>query len=165
MRESEKISTALGFLVAIVMAGVMFAASGLMFAEFSWATDKSGILGDVHATLLVWRRDVYAALLIGLLGSALVTLLVGVPAFAVLRRLDLVRWWSAVATGFVSGAIVAIKTKWPEHGFADVLELKNWSAYAVCRVLAFGAMGGIPAFTFWFIWKRGRAGPLERDGA
>jgi hypothetical protein len=40
--------------------------------------------------------------------SALATLIFGVPVFRALRRLELIRWWSALTAGLVIGVLMAV---------------------------------------------------------
>ena len=119
--------------------------AGALFSAFTWVTDKSGIRSLEYAQSL---------LLVGLLFSSLVTVVIGVPAFLILRRFKLVYWWSAVIGGFLLGSVVGFKTESPEGRFADLLESKNWSLYLASKILTLGAIGAVSAFSFWLIWKK-----------
>jgi hypothetical protein len=145
MRETT--SAVIGFLVAPLIAGVMY-------AVFSCAVDGLAAhdLGYFEAMLLI-----------GVMFSGLVTIALGVPAFLVLRRLKLVRWWSAVAGGFAIGAFIGVSLQWPNLG---ALPFNDWIGWAVRNFLALGSIGALSAFVFWLIWKRGLAGVVgQADGA
>lgn len=67
----------------------------------------------------------------------------GVPAFLLARYLRLIRWWSAVGVGIVSGAIVAVLVA--IQGTVDVQDF-----------VIFCPLGGASGLTFWLIWKQGQ---------
>jgi hypothetical protein len=75
-------------------------------------------------------------------GSAVPTLLLGIPAFLVLSRFDAVRWWSAllvgVVIGMVAGAVLGVR-------FIGPLGL-----------LVMACAGAVSALTFWLIWRCGK---------
>jgi len=79
--------------------------------------------------------------------SLFFTLVLGLPVFLLLRRLSLVRWWSALAAGIAIGAIVA--------------SLVQGSTFLSVEVAGFGAaLGAGEAMLFWFVWLSSR--PKER---
>jgi putative effector of murein hydrolase LrgA (UPF0299 family) len=75
--------------------------------------------------------------------SAAVAALFGAPIFFWLRRINLVRWWSALITGFVVGAVMALVVRLP-------------SLAHMREILLLGLEGAVSAFVFWLIWKQGR---------
>jgi hypothetical protein len=75
--------------------------------------------------------------------STMLAVLMGLPAFYLLRHLRLIRWWSVIIAGFIIGAIVALSR----------LEL---SIFLVQDILIMGSSGGAAGFVFWLIWSRGR---------
>jgi hypothetical protein len=72
-----------------------------------------------------------------------VAVLLGGPIFLALSRINLVRWWSALAAGFLVGAIVAVL-------------VRLQSAVHVQEVLLLGFEGALCGIVFWVIWKQGR---------
>lgn len=82
---------------------------------------------------------------IGYLFSAAVTGLLGVPLFLLARRLNLVRWWSAVMAGSAIGIAGSIAFQWPNIG-----EI-NSSANVI-----YALTGALAAFVFWVIWTFGQ---------
>jgi hypothetical protein len=75
--------------------------------------------------------------------AAVVTVLLGIPAFLLLLRFKLVRWWSALGAGFLIGALVALIMRSP-------------NAIQPRDVLVFAPTGAASALSFWLIWKLGR---------
>ena len=67
-------------------------------------------------------------------------LLLGLPLFLLLRRFRLVRWWSAIASGLVIGALVAVITRAP-----GVVKPGDF--------IVMVPLGGATAFLFWLIWR------------
>ena len=61
----------------------------------------------------------------------------GIPAFALGLHLKLIRWWSALITGAVIGAVLCVG-----------------DPYALLTMCPLGA---VSALTFWLIWKCGCA--------
>ncbi len=74
--------------------------------------------------------------------SAFATLLFGVPAFYVLRRLKMIRWWSALLSGCAIGAIMAVVIRLPSLPMCDDIYIMSLA----------GAASG---FVFWVIWRLG----------
>ncbi|WP_143154133.1 hypothetical protein [Rhodanobacter sp. OK091] len=68
--------------------------------------------------------------------------LFGVPAYFLLRRKNLVRWWSSLFIGLLVGALMA-----------TVIRLPNQPRVEDLLVMALtGALAGL---VFWLIWSRG----------
>jgi hypothetical protein len=72
--------------------------------------------------------------------SAVATLLLGVPAFLIFLRLDLIRSWSGAGAGAVVGAVMGVAVQ-P-------------TPLQVYTVAIMAAMGSLSGFTFWLIWSR-----------
>jgi len=84
------------------------------------------------------------------------TLLFGVPIFLVLRRFNLVRWWSCAVAGVVIGALVAEMILPDAAGADDRIRFLSLCA----------AVGALSGFAFWAIWRRGiTAAVHENAGA
>ena len=79
--------------------------------------------------------------------SIIFTLLFGVPIFLVLRRFNLVRWWSCALAGVAVGALVAEMILPDGAGASDRI-----SFLSLC-----GAVGAVSAVGFWAIWRKGVA--------
>jgi hypothetical protein len=67
----------------------------------------------------------------------------GAPIFFLFLYFKLVRWWSAIAGGFVTGALMPVLLHLPY--IASVQE-----------ILSEGSVGAISGLGFWLIWRRGR---------
>ncbi|MCB0188460.1 MAG: hypothetical protein KDE31_29520 [Caldilineaceae bacterium] len=74
--------------------------------------------------------------------SAAATVLLGLPAFFVLKPFRPGRWWAALAVGFVIGVVVAITVQLPSISDLKVLPI-------------YGSLGAVSALVFWLIWKCG----------
>jgi hypothetical protein len=79
--------------------------------------------------------------------SAGFVFLLGVPAYFLLRRLNVIRWWSTLATGFILGAIPMAILTWPLR----YPELKtNASVNGVQTVI-----DGVPTMAGWLQFLEG----------
>jgi RHS repeat-associated protein len=86
--------------------------------------------------------------------SAMATVLLGLPAFFLLLRFRIIRWWSVVVGGLVIGALMGTLVGAPNH-----TQLPN--------VLLMAATGAASALGFWLIWgdrDRGVRYPEMDDG-
>jgi hypothetical protein len=63
-----------------------------------------------------------------------------------LLRMNLVRWWSALAAGFFVGAIVAVLVR-----LQSIIHAQE--------VMLLGIEGALSGVVFWVIWKLAR-GPI-----
>lgn len=64
---------------------------------------------------------------------------VTLPAFLVLRRRNLITWWSATFIGAIPSSIVLL-----------AIGVSEPTGY-----FAFGAVGGLSGFVFWLVWRMG----------
>src|SRR5208282_341362 len=108
----ESTATAIGFLIAPIFPALMGGVTTL-------ATPNGPDL-----------QTVLAFFPIGYLVSGLVTVVLGVPMFLVLRRLKMIRWWSAVIGGFAIGTFVSVILQWPLF--------RGWPS-ATANILIYGA--------------------------
>lgn len=79
---------------------------------------------------------------VGYFYAAAVMTVFAVPTFILLFRRQLVRWWSAVATGFLTGALAA-------------MALRGSAPFHYPTVLLLGAAGALAGLVFWLIWRVG----------
>jgi hypothetical protein len=101
--------------------------------------------------------------------SALHVVLLGAPAYALLRWKKLVSWWSTLATGFVLATLPVSLITWPLrfpelkttasfNGVSTIVEgvptAAGWMQYFE-GVLFFGACGALSGLAFWLVWRRG----------
>ncbi len=92
-------------------------------------------------------------------------LVLGLPAYLLLRYLKLVRWWSTLSAGFILGALPMAIFTWPlkysdmkssssVNGVQTMIDgvptTAGWLQY-VEGVLFFGAFGLVAAFVFWLV--------------
>jgi hypothetical protein len=80
--------------------------------------------------------------------SAAFVVLLGLPAFLILRPFRPGRWWSVAAVGFVLGVLVAIILRLPRHPNPN-------------DFLIDGPLGSLSVLVFWWIWRRGAATPAS----
>ncbi|MTW14490.1 hypothetical protein GM658_28135 [Pseudoduganella eburnea] len=101
--------------------------------------------------------------------SAAAVLVLGIPAFLLLRKLDCVGWMSVGTAGLVSGAL-PVALMWPKklqgyssgqnwHGeYVDLYINGNPTYYAWATygedVLFFGLHGLVGALVFYAVWRR-----------
>jgi hypothetical protein len=119
-------ATVLGFLVA----------SSIPAAWVALVAPLSGALS---------LQSFVASFLVAYFFSAIATSFLGIPAFLALRRMGLVTWWSALASGLCIGAAMAIVIRLPNSP-----ELRD--------LWAMGLQGGVSALAFWLIWRTGKQG-------
>jgi hypothetical protein len=118
MRRSKAI--VLGF-------GVSSLIPAVVFATLSPLTDAYDTIGMVAGIALFWFF------------SCVVAAILGIPAFFVLLRLNLVRWWSSLLVGFGIGAVVD--------------RLIGSDQETLAPLLTMGVLGAVSAFTFWAFWN------------
>jgi hypothetical protein len=74
------------------------------------------------------------------------TALIGFPIFYFLRRMKLVRWWSASACGLVGGALVFVAPA-GLRVFNLARLRSDWH-----ELLIFSSLGAATAFVVWMFW-------------
>ena len=113
--------------------------------------------------------------------SALYVLVLGVPAFLILRWRKCIRWWSSIAAGFVLAGLPIALSLWPgdstlrstvSHWNGErmvytmidgVATLEGWIRYAE-SIAAFGAFGAVGGLAGWLVWRRASSGgEQQRD--
>jgi hypothetical protein len=117
--------TVIAFLVSPLVAAALF-------ASVSWLS--SGLSNDPlepFATAVV--VFVYAGIGMGILAF---------PAYVLLNRVGLVRWWSASGAGAVLGLIFDL-------GFGS-----SWSSPWLRGHFGMAAIGAISGLAFWSVWRR-----------
>jgi hypothetical protein len=160
--------TILAFLAAVVTPGALIllpSALGMVIA----GSDQ-----DPHA----WPH--FARVLSLIMGTSfLYVLVLGVPAFLLLRWRNAIRWWSAVIVGFVLGCLPLAIDLWPyepdvqsttshwdgekmvETIIDGVPTLAGWLSYAKA-VSIFGVFGAVSGLAFWLVWRGTRSNkPLQ----
>lgn len=107
-------------------------------------------------------------------------LLLGLPAYALLRR-RIKRWWSVLLAGFVLAAIPFAFYSWPLESSAKyksslivngtpmivdgIPTVAGWVQYAQ-GVTLFGGCGVLSALAFWLVWRHRRLTQAhEPDGS
>jgi hypothetical protein len=77
-----------------------------------------------------------------------VTAAIAAPIFYWLRRRNLVRWWTALLTGFFIGVLVALSIRLSNIRYLPGDVLRH-------DILLLGFEGAASALVFWIIWKSG----------
>ena len=111
----KHVVTTLGFLIAPLFAAISLMAIDMMRKDHFELTDTLG-----------WVPIFYCYIL----G---VTLIIGLPAYLLLRHFNKVTWWSATIVGMFAGAVMALI-------FTSLNPLVT-------------AIGGLSGFVFWLIWR------------
>jgi hypothetical protein len=126
LRETRRpaVATTLGFIVASMLPATYLAIGYPISGE----RDLSSIVGS----FLVIHFFV-----------SLATLLLGVPAYLALRRLRLIRWWSATFGGALIGA-------------AALQSVVSRGHFEPAMVLRYAMLGAAAGLVFWAIWRSGR---------
>ncbi|WP_157598077.1 MULTISPECIES: hypothetical protein [unclassified Rhizobacter] len=122
-------ATVLGFCAASAVPAAWLAVTSPLGGEFS--------LQSIAGTFIVLSFF-----------STLATCVLGLPAFLLLQRWNLVSWWSASLAGLGVGAVAAMAMRLP--GPADPADL-----------LTFSLLGGVAAVAFWAVWRVGRSAPVN----
>ena len=123
----------------------------------------------------IWIRTGHFLILCALISAAFV-LVLGIPAYLLLRWRNAVRWWSTIASGFVLGAVPIAVFSWPlrfSQGASASVDgvptlvngiptFAGWLQYLE-SVAFFGACGAVAGTTFWLI-SRSPNRSLKADG-
>jgi len=146
----------LAFLAAILVP------VGLMAGWYLWGQFTTFKPDDPY----IWVRTGHFMILCALISAAFV-LVLGIPAYLLLRWRNAVRWWSTIASGFVLGAVPVAVFSWPLRfsqgasasvdGIATLINgvptFAGWLQYLE-SVTFFGGCGAVAASAFWLIARR-----------
>jgi hypothetical protein len=121
---SAPLNTTIAFLVAPLVPAFVFAGFGRFTPDFM--------------SLLLGTGVFYILSVPGIVIFAL-------PLYMLMRKFDLVRWWSASAGGLLVGQGAALL-----YGSPNIV----WQ---------FGALGSVSGFVFWLVWRLGH--PAAQPGA
>ena len=110
----------------------------------------------------------FRAGLLAFVFASIWVVLLGLPAFLLLKHRGLVRWWSATVSGFVLGAVPMALVSWPFSpgsgysawdGHQTVVYVVNgvpthagWVQY-ILGTGGIGLMGAASAVMFWLVWR------------
>jgi hypothetical protein len=105
------------------------------------ATLSASISFSVSFTIGLGYRWTYFIFFLPPFGfvSAMVTLVFGLPLFFLGLKFDLVKWWSALVSGFIVGDLVVMKGSWPHMPHLS-------------GIFGMGMIGALSAFGFWVTW-------------
>jgi hypothetical protein len=125
--------------------------------------------GAADSDPYAWERFSRVAVLI--VGTSLLYVVVlGMPAFLLLRWRKAIYWWSATAVGFLLGCLPVAFSLWPEDSdlrtsashwdgekmvqmvVDGVPTFAGWVSYAKA-VAAMGAFGAVGGLAFWIVWR------------
>lgn len=112
----------------------------------------------------IWVRT-RKFLLSSIFVSGAFVLLLGVPAYFLLRWAKAIKWWSTIGTGFLLGAVPASIFMWPPsygdlsasvNGIPTVVNgvptFEGWMQF-LYGSFAIGMLGAAGAFGFWLVWR------------
>jgi hypothetical protein len=110
-----------------------------------------GFLVAAAIPTVVFAIQVKTDYILGLLPMLLYFLtmamaVLGLPAFLILRRFNLVRWWSALASGLAIGTLMAVLVRLPGSPRFDEMALSMTLS---------GAASGLAFFLIWNTSKPG----------
>lgn len=155
-----------GFLAAALLPALLLAAEFLRGQFVTFPADDP----------YIWVRS-QKFLVMALFVSAAYVLILGVPAFLLLRKLRAIHWWSTIGVGFLLGAFPIAVISWP-YRFAGMSASSNgvqtiingtptsagWLEY-VSALSFVGGCGALGAAAFWLVWRTHEPQPsLQADG-
>lgn len=112
----------------------------------------------------IWVRTRNFLLLVLMISTGYVVLL-GIPAFYLLKKLNVVRWWSTIGVGFILGALPMAILTWPlnysglktsssSNGVQTMIDgvptMAGWLEFFT-GVSFLGACGFLGALAFWVV--------------
>ena len=115
----------------------------------------------------IWIRTRSFFLMCLSMATAYVVVL-GIPTYLLLRKLNAIRWWSTIGAGFILGAIPEAISSWPLRyselqtsatvdGVQTMIDgaptLAGWMQYT-WGVAFVGACGAVGALAFWAVSRR-----------
>lgn len=118
--------------VESILKGLLAAAAMPPIMNAAWDMVIHGL-----SNLMYWPL-----LLIVYIYSLTLAALLGMPLFFIARHYDLVRWWTALLSGIIAGAIFAAMYRYPGSMQAN-------DFFPLC------ADGAAAALVFWAVWKKG----------
>lgn len=128
----RRTATVLGFLIVPLVPGVV-----------GTALDPPSKVADL-ALFALMCAVVY-------IYSFILMTLFAVPAYLILRKNNLVQWWSSLLIGLALGCLMGIIFRLPNQPqIGDIFRM--------------GFMGASAGFVFWLIWSRG-VDPIARNQA
>jgi hypothetical protein len=132
-RARSEVSTVIGFFVAPLVAAIGVSFGGAL---------RDGATQFSLAEVLVWTLILYFYALVA-------SVVLGLPAYLILRRIRAIRWWSTALAGFVIGSVVI-----------SLVDPRRAGVFAAEPSLGFlwSTVGALSSFTFWVIWRRGHPG-------
>ena len=119
------------------------AIAAVLFAVFTYSTDKSGQHDLGYLSVL---------LLVGIAYSLIAIVVFALPLLMVFGRLRVINLALSQVAGFFIGAVMAGMTEWPGNGLMEVIWV-NFSDHAVRRIWVFAAIGCVSALGFWLVKK------------
>ena len=159
-KAARRLTPALGLMkITLAFLAAIFVPVCLITGWYLWGQFTTFRPGDPY----IWVRTGHFLSLCVLISAAYVIVL-GMPAYAVLRWRNAVRGWSTIATGFVLGAAPVAVLLWPlrnSRGASATIDgvstivngvptIAGWLQYLE-SVASFGVCGAAAATAFWFI--------------
>jgi len=123
----------------------------------------------------IWVRT-SKILVLSLFVSGGFVLVLGLPAYFVLRHFNFVNWWSTIIAGFTLSSVPAAFFSWPlgysgtrtSSSINGVQTMVNgvpttagWVNYLE-GILFFGLLGATASFAFWLVVRKRSARPYEK---
>lgn len=132
-RWSESFKAIIGFLIAPIIAAILFPLLFIINGESIGSGDIDGIV-----LMLVFAY-----------GTAFLSgLMIGLPIFLIYRWLNIVHAWSCILTGLSIGLLIAVGLEWDVSAEGTLL---SWLMHVSPVLALFIFMGGAAGATFWII--------------
>ena len=116
-------------------------ATGLAF--LAAATVPAAYFAAMHP--LSGQRDplsIAGTFLVAFFFAAVATVVFGLPAFLILRRLKFIRWWAATGWGALAGVM-------------SITAVRFSLSIEPAVVVRFALLGGVAGLLFWAVWRTG----------
>ncbi len=151
--------------VVLALAAAVLAPALLMVVWYLYGQFEVFASDDPY----IWIRT-QNFLLVCLAVSGLHVVVLGAPAYAILRWKGLIRWWSTVLTGFVLAALPIAFFTWPLrfpelkttasfNGVQTMVDgtptAAGWAQYAE-GFLFVSSCGALSGLVFWLVWRLGK---------
>jgi len=148
--------------ISLAFLAAILAPTCLMTGWYLWSQFATFKPDDPY----IWVRTENFSMLCALISAAYVIVL-GIPAYLVLRWRNSVRWWPTFGSGFVLGSAPVAVLTWPlrnSRGASATIDgvrtlidgvptFAGWLQYLYSAAF-FGACGAVAATAFWLIARR-----------
>lgn len=148
--------------IAVALTAAIVGPALLLIGPYIYGSFQLPVANDGH----LWVRVKNFSLMTLMVSSGFVILL-GVPAFLLLRWKRLIRWWSTIGSGLLLAAVPMAILTWPLryshlkgssiiNGVQTMIDgvptTAGWLQYAG-GVGMLGGLGAVGGLCFWLVWR------------